>query len=332
MSAPLDPSLPSDKLVAPLNAPRAGSVSPGVQPGVSGQIVLAQYVIIFGTSGGMFIYAGSPALGNPPLYSFGNVTADPYGNPVNPGIWAGAPGQIQVGIQAQGGAAEVFFVPVGTYAADASAGILQTATQAILEIFGARTAAIPAANSDRVGLFLWDHGTSGLPTATADIQAVFFPSSGAGGWLLWDGNYLGLNLPTVRNIQAIQPGTATDPSTTPVPEPWHQATLINGWTASGGVAGVFYRLLPWGPNGTVEIIGDIVHATATGNSTCAQLGTGYQPATAQNHPAAWNDPVVNNSPSIPWVNFQANGNIQITAIEVANKEIFFHVFAPLGAL
>lgn len=329
---PLLPGRPSDKLVAPLNAPRGGTVTSGVQPGVSGQVVLAQFVIIFGSQGGIFIYDGSPGPGNPPLYSFGNVTSDPYGNPVDPGITAGQAGAIQILIQALGGSAQVFFVPAGSYNADASAGIIQTGTQAILELLGAQTTASPDPASDRVGLFLWDHGTGGAG-ATADIQAIFFPSDGSNGWFLFDGNDTGLNLPHVNNIQGVQPGTGTDPATPPVSEGWHQATpLLNSWAGSGGVGGLFYRLLPIGPTGLVEVIGDIVNTTATGNSVCFTMPVAYRPTTAQNHPASWNNPQASNAASAPWITYLVNGGIQVTGIEAANKEIFFHFLAPLGNL
>ena len=65
-------------------------VRPGPQriiaPG-QGQVVVAQYVIIFGTNGGLFIYDGKPAKGNPPVFCITppGVTEDPYGNTVSGG-------------------------------------------------------------------------------------------------------------------------------------------------------------------------------------------------------------------------------------------------------
>lgn len=65
----------------PLNAPPAGAVSTGVQPGVSTGIVLAQYVVVFGgKSAGIFVYEGAPAKGNPPVAWLTDSTTDPYGN------------------------------------------------------------------------------------------------------------------------------------------------------------------------------------------------------------------------------------------------------------
>jgi len=66
----------------PMNAPAAGALVPGVQPGVSGGVVLARYVIVFGTAGGVFVYNGTPADGNPPIFWATSASTDPYGNSI----------------------------------------------------------------------------------------------------------------------------------------------------------------------------------------------------------------------------------------------------------
>ena len=115
---------------------------------------------------------------------------------------------------------------------------------------------------------------------------------------------------------------------TDVQETWHSATLLNSWAGSGsGVNGLFYRMLPLG-DGIVEIIADIQNATATGNSVCFTLPSGYQPSVSSNHPAAINN--FNTAVSVPWINIATNGNVQITGIPSANHEIFFHIFVPLN--
>ena len=191
--------LPSDKLIPPLNAPRAGTVSPGVQPGTTGPI-LAQYVVVFGNSGGVFVYAGLPSLGNPPVYWFGNVTADPYGNPLDQGIWAGQPGNIQVGIQANGANANIFFVPAGgSYNEDASIGMFQQPGQAILRIVGAQTTANPDPDSDQTVLLLWDHGGG----SSAALQGSYVDANG----VLRDffnGRSNGFQLPAVAEFNAVE--------------------------------------------------------------------------------------------------------------------------------
>jgi hypothetical protein len=59
----------------------------GVQPGSSSGIVRARLVIVSGAGvSGVFVYNGTPALGNPPIVSITNGDVDPYGNTVVPGL------------------------------------------------------------------------------------------------------------------------------------------------------------------------------------------------------------------------------------------------------
>ena len=70
----------------PQNASPAGQLVPGVTPGVTGRIV-ANLVIVAGTgpNTGLFVYNGTPAAGNLPVFAVvaPGVTADPLGNPVS---------------------------------------------------------------------------------------------------------------------------------------------------------------------------------------------------------------------------------------------------------
>ena len=268
--------LPSDKLVAPMNAPAAGALATGVQAGVSGQVVLAQYVVIFGTTGGMFVYAGSPGPGNAPIYSISNADADPYGNVIEPGIWAGRPGNIQVGIQASGGIAYIFFVPVGSYAGDAIMGMLQSGGQAILQIAGAQTEANPAVNSDYVIIDLYDHGSAG-PDGSAAVDALYFDSTG-NPHFLFQGNYQGMYLPAVNTLAAVEPGTGTSSSNVAVAETFHNITVDAGWTI---VIQPQYRLIP---GVGVQVIGLITHAATaaqTDINASHPVGPGYLPSTTR---------------------------------------------------
>lgn len=109
---------------------------------------------------------------------------------------------------------------------------------------------------------------------------------------------------------------------------WTQATLSNSWAGSGsGVNGLFYRLTA---DNEVEILFDIRHATATGNSVCATLPVTL--AASGNQAAAWNNPVTSNAASVPWIFIGTNGVVQITGIEAANKPIFGRAKFPIGAL
>jgi hypothetical protein len=67
-----------------INAPAGQATPVGVQPGVSSGIVNAHYVIVSGTGGGLFIYSGTPAAGNPPVIAATAANTDPFGNNVRP--------------------------------------------------------------------------------------------------------------------------------------------------------------------------------------------------------------------------------------------------------
>lgn len=74
--------------VPPLNSP-AGAVTPiGVTPGISNGVVIANIVIVFGPSGGIFVYSGTPALGNLIGSVAGVPGTDHYGNSYRAGFTA----------------------------------------------------------------------------------------------------------------------------------------------------------------------------------------------------------------------------------------------------
>lgn len=86
-----------DGLIPPLNAPDAPGMVPGVQPGTTPNVVVANRVIVFGPGGavvGVFVYSGPPAPGNPPVAWTSLNSADPYGNalPSGTGIVIGTQG------------------------------------------------------------------------------------------------------------------------------------------------------------------------------------------------------------------------------------------------
>jgi len=54
--------------------------------GIGTWIVFANKVIVFGTGDGVFVYSGTPALGNGPIAWVSGGTEDPYGNAITPTI------------------------------------------------------------------------------------------------------------------------------------------------------------------------------------------------------------------------------------------------------
>lgn len=178
--------------------------------------------------------------------------------------------------------------------------------------------------ADFVGIVLNSNNGSG----TANIGFIYNDSLGTA-HVYATLNDAGFGI--IGSLTPVQPGTGTSPSNPAVGESWHAATLINGWTGSGsGVNGAWYR---YNGVGETEVIFDIVNTTATGNSQFMTLPAAYSPATNQNHGGVnWNNPQLNNSPSVPWVFVGFGGGVQLTAIEVANKSLFGYIKIPLAAL
>lgn len=87
-----------------------------IAPG-STSIVRARLVIVSGPAGGVFIYSGTPALGNPPIVSETAGTTDPYGNVVIPTIQVQGGGKLTVGAA---GGPEVVLVSSADYTITAS--------------------------------------------------------------------------------------------------------------------------------------------------------------------------------------------------------------------
>jgi uncharacterized protein YaiE (UPF0345 family) len=85
----------SDGLVEPLNVPPGQTTPIGVQPGVSQ--VAFNTVIVGGSGGGLFVYNGTPAFGNPPIFYASAGTKDPYNNPITPTVGLTGIGQFNAG-------------------------------------------------------------------------------------------------------------------------------------------------------------------------------------------------------------------------------------------
>jgi hypothetical protein len=65
------------------------------------EILEINKLIVFGTGEGVFVYSGTPALGNPPIAWMTNSAADPFGNAVTP----------VVGVGGSGSSADIVMIP-----------------------------------------------------------------------------------------------------------------------------------------------------------------------------------------------------------------------------
>jgi hypothetical protein len=78
---------PGGQSPAPQNAPPSGQLVPGIQPGLSQGIIVGRFVIVFGATGGVFVYNGTPGPGTL-IASMASpqTTTDLFGNTVEPEI------------------------------------------------------------------------------------------------------------------------------------------------------------------------------------------------------------------------------------------------------
>jgi hypothetical protein len=70
----------------PVNAPAGAQPFLGLQAGVSGAVVTANIVQVFGAGGGIFIYSGTPQHGNLIGSWAGMGGTDPFGNAYPQGL------------------------------------------------------------------------------------------------------------------------------------------------------------------------------------------------------------------------------------------------------
>jgi hypothetical protein len=317
-----DPLVQGDKLARPVNAPAAAPLGTGgVQPGVTGQVVTANRVIIFGTNGELLVYSGTPEFGNLLASISGIDTADQFGNFISAGVVVYGPNgsavQMYLGSSFNAMAAALFMIPPGT------ATMVNPP-----QLFG--EAVHPGAVNEVVVAVL----DSGSETDGANAAVQVFSDAADGSTsasVVLEINGTRVMIAFATELQNLVPVFGTTPGGSGG-ETWHPATPLSGtWAGSGsGVNGLFYQVSP--DNRFVDVIGDLVNATATGNSTVFTLPAGYRPATAVNLQAGWNNPAASNSASPPWLNISTGGVMQLTGIEVADKEIFFSVRFPLGSL
>jgi hypothetical protein len=68
-----------------------------VSAGSSTGIISGRLVIVFGPSAGLFVYNGTPGLGNPPIFWATSASADPFGNPIPSTVGIGGTGTFQAG-------------------------------------------------------------------------------------------------------------------------------------------------------------------------------------------------------------------------------------------
>jgi hypothetical protein len=256
----------SGSLPRPWNAPPGVQVPPGVQPGAP-EVILARYVIVFGTNGGVFLYSGKPALGNPPILWDSLATKDPFGNMITPGMFLA---QTASSGKAKGGLTWNTATP-GT--AEAVLALFPNATVAFTgdSPFVLGRVFNRGAVNELLALALGGGGTAG----SSPVQMEIFSQSK-------DGTILGhvsffdwasTNLICDININGI---VAADPNSANTLETWHQLAIAGTAGLTAGSPTPKFKLYP---DNTVAFAGEVNATSGTTGGTFATLaaGTPYRP-------------------------------------------------------
>lgn len=233
----------------PVNAPQGATPAPGVQPGQSTAVVVANKVIVFGPKDGLFIYTGTPAHGNPPIFSVTapGTTTDPYGNPVKPVMLAGPAAGPFTQIDQFGDL--ISFSPAG-------GSIVLDPSKPQIGLFDVLGSLRVIANN--LGEF--NYFPQGNPGNAIAVAAVMATSDSYGNSFA-----AGFN----GNITAFQPGVSPQ-----VPETWHPMSPLAAGFSAGGTTPQFKLY----PDGTIGLRGAVnLTATEPAGTTFFTLSAAYAP-------------------------------------------------------
>lgn len=252
-----------------------GITRAGVGPAPSGAIVRAQYIIVSDAStGGVFVYDGTPGPDNPPVYTITNSTTDPYGNKTYQGITAASSSGTHVQLADLNGV-PALILSTGSSEEDLPAFAEVFAQNNVLYfvIQGPEMVDYP----DSAGIVLQSSASTG-GTAYAGGNLVYTPRDGAtyATNLEWGEGGVIVNYATT---------TANQPGTTLTNETWHyvgtsgEPSFSGTWTNHGSTAAklAFKKLAE---SDMVAITGAIV--PGTGNAAPVfTLPADYIPDTTQ---------------------------------------------------
>lgn len=273
---------------APLNAPPAGQVATGVQPGISNAVITANKVIVFGVNGGVFVYNGIPAAGNPPVEWLSGGTTDPFGNSLPS---AGAGSQVAGNFWSALNDGSFLSAPEGVAIGFASNA--EGSLPGIMKIgSGLRSLAdTPAA------LLVKSESASG-PAPQVEVQAGLEVD----GTLTATGGTI--SLPTVITTDT-----------------WHAMPAFSAGYSHGTPAPA-YKL---NPDNTVSFAGQVDVASGTAGATFVTLGTSsYYPVSVKQFPVAPN----NDTPATlgaPRVTIDTSGDVSFNSVSTGASNYSFNL-------
>lgn len=211
--------------------------SPGIPPGSAAGIIRAFELILFGTGPrGVFVYSGTPALGNPPVIALTapGVTKDPYGNTVLPGGLSIIFGGQTIFLGSVGGISELEFLSGGASEqapANVASGLVGSA---LLQTIQLLISGPKGAGNDWTQIQL----VSGNAGATTNAE-IFF------NYITTLGAALNYGTVGIGGFTTIGPSFAVHPGSSPaILETWQTlgALSTGTWTVNTGR----YRITPDG--------------------------------------------------------------------------------------
>lgn len=279
-----------------------------ISPG-SPNVFRGRLVVIYGTGAGsgLFVYSGTPGLGNAPILAVTTASTDPYGNAVTPSAItdSGMPILIYSGAPATGNLVASFAPAAGT---DAFGNpYLQGLTSYINGGGGTNDAA--QVNGDSVTFYAPLVGGQNVQLAQT-LQIL--PNPAPFGVTLYG-----------TGAASVPPILASDnPAGLGAPEKWHTLALQSGCVAGNDINGALYTpaymMLPTGKFRLKGVVSAPAAGLASGTTWAAITQAAYLPTT--NIPTA----LCSNGShgTIAHAYIRPNGNLQFNAALGANVSMF----------
>lgn len=257
----------SGSLTPPVNAPAGIQAPPGVQPG-SPQVILARFIIVSGAGGGVFLYTGKPALGNPPILWDSLATKDPYGNTITPGMFLA---QLASSGNARGGLTWNTATP-GT--AEAVLALFPNATVAFTgnSPFMLGRVFNRGAVNELLALALGGGGTAGSSPVQVELFSQSKDGTVKGHTSFYD--WASTNLICDVNANGI---IAADPEVANALAPWKTLAGFGAGFSAGSPAPAIHAY----PDNTVALAGIVNVTSGTTSGTIVTLTAAYRPLTTK---------------------------------------------------
>lgn len=236
-----------DGLVPPLNAPRAGAITPGVQPGISQAVITANRVIVFGANGGIFVYSGKPAANNLIYSVAGSGGTDPYGN--------------------------VYLEGAVGYGLIAGNFVATQILDGVITLYDGVTLGSEAGGWTAGGGFGGSQGIVGMNTSVT-LPVPIQVTAASNSFIVGAASVTGGN-----SAVDFVPGKGWTAQVSGVDETWHTLSLTTITASGNGVNGFRYKLMPF----NCLLLEWDINTNSVGNGvTVATLPAGWRPATAHN--------------------------------------------------